>query len=457
MYTLSENLHRIYELAKEGSPLRIGIFSDTYVPEMNGVATAVKGLVTGLRELGHEVTIVAPHHPDEVQEERIIRLRSTAYPVQPEWPIVFPPSPRKLVQLSRADFDIIHAHGINMPMIAWVLARSFSRPMVMTYHTRMRDYIHYYPWYPTLSWFLDEARWYSQGTRAGSRFSRRWRRRLDSGTTAIAERFDVWLANRAHQVIAPAEPIAEELREMRVSRPIRVVHNGIDIESFTGSRPDPFPALGIPQGVPRLLTISRLGKEKSVDVLLQNFKLIHDQLPQARLVIAGDGPERENLEELAKDLDLADSVTFTGYVSRDEVASYYHNAHLFVFASTSETQGMVALEAAASGLPIVARARMGITRCVVDSKSGYLVDPEDPVAFRDAAIELLHDPAKHREFAEFSREWAAGEWSHKRMAQRHIEVYKEALLSLDRGELEDDPTGEDFRRIENQLEQEGLH
>lgn len=455
MFTLSETLHRIYDLAKEGRPLRIAMFTDVYVPQINGVVTSIKGLAKGLRELGHEVYIVAPQHPEAQEEDFVIRLRSTTYPAQPEQRMALPPSPRKIYQLSRYDFDIIHAHGINMPMIAWVLARSFSRPMILTYHTRMRDYIHYYPWYPTLSWFLDEARWYSQGSRVGFRLTRNLRRGLDVGTTAIAEQFDVWLGNRAHQVIAPAEPIAQELREMGVSRPIRIIHNGIDIQSLMGYRPDPFPDLGIPEGAPRLMTVSRLGKEKSVDVLLQYFKLITEQAPQARLVILGDGPERGHLEALAGDLGIADRVIFRGYVDPSRVADYYHHADLFIFASTSEVHPMVGLEAAACGLPIVARAKMGITRCVVDGKSGYLVDPGNPAAFREAVVELLQNPAKRAEFAEFSRIWAVQEWSHKRMAQHHIEAYQEAVLSLGRGELEDDPSGEDFRRIEAHFEPEG--
>jgi 1,2-diacylglycerol 3-alpha-glucosyltransferase len=180
-----------------------------------------------------------------------------------------------------------------------------------------------------------------------------------------------------------------------------------------------------------LLTVSRLGLEKSVDELLERFKLIHDRSPQARLVILGDGPERESLEELAQTLGIRKAVIFRGYVAPEAVSEFYQHADLFVFASTSEVHPMVGLEAAACGLPIVARARMGITKCVVDGETGFLVDPEDKALFRDRVIELLENRTKHTAFSEYSKVWAAKEWGHGRMAERTLDVYKRAMRDFD--------------------------
>jgi 1,2-diacylglycerol 3-alpha-glucosyltransferase len=412
-------------------PLRIGLFTDTYSPQINGVVTSLRGLSKGLREMGHGVTIVAPRIPGQHAEPGVIRLRSAVYPLMPEHFMALPPSPRKLLQLRTLRLDVVHTHGILVPMMALGIARAFGIPLVHTYHTRMRDYIHHYPWYPALAWLTDEERWFARNSGGLRRVSRRLRKNLDRSTIAVGGRFDVWYANRCTEVICPAQPMADELLQMGVKRPLFVIGNGIDVERLTKPSPDPFPALGVPDGAPRLLTVSRLGLEKSVDELLERFKLIHDRSPHARLVILGDGPERENLEQLAQTLGIREAVIFRGYVAPEAVSEFYQHADLFVFASTSEVHPMVGLEAAACGLPIVARARMGITKCVVDGETGFLVDPEDKALFRDRVIELLENRTKHTVFSEYSKVWAAKEWGHGRMAERTLDVYQRAMRDFD--------------------------
>jgi 1,2-diacylglycerol 3-alpha-glucosyltransferase len=417
------------------SGLRIGMFTDTYSPQINGVVTSVRDLSHGLSDSGHTVTIVAPSHPKQQPEERVFRLRSVTYRPQPEYRMAWFPSPRRILALRRQQFDIIHTHGsVSVPLIGLVLARTFGIPIVHTYHTRMRDYIHYYPWYPTMSWIAERV--------PSERTAKRLKASLDNGTMRIGGSFDRWFCNRCATIIAPAEPIAAELLEMGIYKPIKVIHNGIDISKFAHKGPDPYLKFGLqrdgPNGGPRLMCVGRLGREKSMDVLLERFALVHRQRPAARLILLGDGPERPALEQQARSLGIAAAVTFVGYVDPTEVADYYHHADLFVFASTSEVHPIVGLEAAAAGLPIVARAKMGITKCVLHNETGYLIDPDDEIAYRDAVVRLIDQPELRQAFAKRAAAWAEATWSHRRMTERVLDIYEHAMSGFSGWEADDD-------------------
>jgi 1,2-diacylglycerol 3-alpha-glucosyltransferase len=406
------------------------MFTDTWEPQINGVVTSLRGLTSALRELDHQVTIIAPQIPGQPVEPGVIRIRSLPYRPQPEHRMALPPGPRKLLQLRALDLDIIHTHGIFLPTMALGVARAFNLPLVHTYHTRMRDYVHHYPGYPTLAWLTDERRWFTRYSRSRRRISRSLRGGLDRGAIAFAGRFDVWYANHCQEIITPAHPMAGELQRMGVKTPIEVISNGLDLENLLAPQSDPFPALGVPEDAVRLLTVSRLDREKSVDELLRRFARIRAGLPNAHLTVVGDGPKRDELEALCLKLGLQDAVAFSGYVPSREIGGFYQHAHLFVFASVSETQGLVALEAAACGLPVVARAEMGITTCVLDGQTGFLVDPNDPQAFAERTLELLRDPVKHLEFSRAARIWAQHEGGLPHMAECVVEVYQRSIQAF---------------------------
>ena len=411
----------------EQRPLRIGVFTDAYSPQINGVVTSVTNMVKALQELGHEVTVVAPKHPQQIPEMGVIRLRSTAYRPQPEQRWAFPPSLRKMWQFNRLDFDVIHTHGALMPILAIGVGRLLSIPVVHTYHTRFRDYIHYAPFYATLSWLMTSERWYARTTRTGRRVTRQLKKGLDKSTQTLFAVADVWFCNRCLELITPAAPMALELEKMGVRTRVTVIPNGIDLMRLTEPQADPYPALGIADGTARLLTVSRLGKEKSVDLLLERFLLIHAKHPNSKLVVVGDGPERKHLEALSLELGLKDAVVFTGYVAAADVGRYYQHADVFVFASISETQGLVALEAAACGCPVVARAEMGIISCVLDGETGFLVHPSDKETFAEKTVMLLENSELRSRFSIRAKTWAASEGSHRTMTERILEVYRRAI------------------------------
>jgi 1,2-diacylglycerol 3-alpha-glucosyltransferase len=414
-------------MAQTNRPLRVALFTDVYTPQINGVVTSVVNLKRGLEEMGHIVTIVAPKHPKQIPETNVIRIRSTTYRPQPEQRYAFPPSLRKILEFRQRKFDVIHTHGVVMPVIGLGIGRLLNVPVVMTYHTRFRDYVHYAPFYATMSWLMNDKRWYVRGSRTRTRVSQRLSDGLEHRTQVLAARIDQWICNRNLEIISPAAPMADELVEMGVQSPISVVPNGINLEALAAPKLDPFPKHQIPSNAKRLLTVSRMGKEKSIDALLERFKLICTAMPEAHLIIVGDGPERKPLEAYTRELGIQKSVTFTGYVPNSEVSAYYQHAHLFVFASTSETQGLVALEANACSCPVVARAEMGIITCVLDGQTGYLIDPSDANTYAEKALELLQNEPKRLEFAAAAKAFAFIEGSHTTMTKRILEVYDRAI------------------------------
>jgi 1,2-diacylglycerol 3-alpha-glucosyltransferase len=413
--------------SSDPNALHIGMFTDTYLPQINGVVTSVRGLSQTLRTMGHRVTIVAPSHPQQQLEEETFRLRATTYAPIPEQRMILPPSPRAWTRIARMKFDLIHTHGA-FPMVGLVAARMLALPLVHTYHTRMRDYIHYYPWYPYLASLSKEERWYMT-----PRTSARVRHTLDSRSISIGGRFDAWYANRCEALITPTGVIANELVEMGVRPPIHVIPNGIDLSGLRTPRADPFPALGVGPG-PRLLTVGRLAREKSTQVLLERFPAVLAVRPDAWLILLGDGPDRPLLEGLAKDLSISHRTIFAGYVANSEVGAFYQHADVFVFASTTETQGMVALEAAACGLPVVARKEGGIAGSVADGVAGFLVPPDDAQSFVKRILELL-EPNVHHMFSASARAWAQG-GSLEGMALNVLECYRQATGSFEKEQLE---------------------
>ena len=401
--------------------LSVGLFTDAYTPSINGVVSSVRGLAETLREQGHQVTIVAPKHPEQQEEVDVIRIRSTTYRPIPEHRMALLPSPRKLRLMQAKRFDVIHTHGNGpLPVMGLVLARTWETALLHTYHTRMQDYLHYYPWYPTLSRLAGPDHWYMNELR-----SRLMQRRIDAGTALIAERFDVWFANRCHYLITPTSVIKNELLDAGVKTPIAVVPNGIPIARLRTPRQDPLPQL--PRGE-RLLSISRLGKEKSVDFLLDHLAPLLKERPDSRLVLVGDGPERHALEKQAEHLGIRHQVVFTGYVKPEQVADYYQHADVFVFASVTETQGMVALEAQACGLPVVARAGGGVTTTIEHGKTGYLVHPDHPEEFRTRVEDVLK--AGKPTFADELTRWVDAEGSLETMAKRILMCYELALTRM---------------------------
>ena len=294
--------------------MKIGIFSECYHPIANGVVASIDALCDGLRIAGHDAFVVAP------SGRSAVCVPSLPLPTRTAYRLVLPLLDRR-ARAHVKSFDIIHTHS---PFVTgWMgvrLARRHGIPLVFTYHTQLEEYAHYVPFERTAT------------RRAATTLTRTY-------------------ANLADTVIVPTSAMEARLRALGVTAPIAVVPTGIDVERFAaGKRSD---ALRGRLGATKLvLLVSRLAREKNIDLAIRALESIEDQGIQ--LVLAGDGPERASLSELARSLGVEGRVHFLGHIPRAELPDLYASSDAFVFPSFTETQGLVLAEAVVAGLPVVA-------------------------------------------------------------------------------------------------------
>jgi glycosyltransferase involved in cell wall biosynthesis len=377
--------------------VRIALFTNNYLPFCGGVTISVETLRRGLEARGHAVWVMAPRFRGAADGgPRVLRYPSIPATTYPEFPLAVPFAPAMTARVRALDVEIFHAHHpFLLGPAAARLARRGGRPLVFTYHTRYEKYAHYVP----------------------------VRRPL---VEATALRLSTRFAARADAVIAPSVVVRDELVRRGVRAPVAVVPTGIDLAHFRpGPRGAAREALGLPEGDPVLLYVGRLDREKSVDRVLLAFDLVASTMPRARLVLVGHGKEAERLRQAAGGLAAASRVTFLGVRAHDTLPACYQAADVFLFASETETQGLVLAEAAACGLPAVAVDAPGCDEVVRDGETGLLTK-SDPTALAEAAVGLLLDRARRAAMAGRARDVAAREFDVRLQIDRTLAVYAEA-------------------------------
>jgi 1,2-diacylglycerol 3-alpha-glucosyltransferase len=378
--------------------MRVLFISDVYFPRVNGVSTSIRTFREDLTAQGLATLLVAPQYAGAAaSEEGIVRVCSAAVPKDPEdrrmrWGALT----RTLDALPRGSFDLVHIHTPFVAHYAGVrAARRAGVPCVATYHTFFEEYLHHYV--PALPHAL--------GRIAARHFTR-------SQCAAV------------QALIAPSEPMRAVLTDYGVTTPIHVLPTGLPADRFRSGDAAAFRALaGIAPERTLVTYIGRVAHEKNIGFLVQMFRRVLAQRPDALLVIAGEGPARAGLREKVAALGLSAHVYFAGYLERDSaLLDCYAAADVFVFASRTETQGLVLLEAMAQGAPIVSTAELG-TRSILLPGSGALVVPEDETAFAAAVVRLLGDEALRGDLRERGRSYARS-WSSATMARRLGEIYR---------------------------------
>jgi 1,2-diacylglycerol 3-alpha-glucosyltransferase len=388
--------------------VRALLISDVYFPRVNGVSTSLATFRRDLPEYGVTTTLVAPHYPQQeaashgaMPQEDLVRVASAAIPRDPEdrrmrWAALS----RALEALARERFDLVHIHT---PFIAHYAGVRFARrarvPCVATYHTFFEEYLHHYV--PALP--------HGVGRFLARAFTRSQCREVDA-------------------LIAPSEPMRVLLAEYGVRTPIHVLPTGLPAECFRPGDGARFRAAqGLPPERPIVLYVGRVAHEKNIEFLIRMYERVHARMPRALLVIAGEGPARKTLQQLAERLGLAEHVCFVGYLERAHaLLDCYAAAQAFVFASRTETQGLVLLEAMAQGIPVVSTAELG-TRSVLQPASGALVVREDVEEFATAVQRLLNDGELRQSHAQQARAYAQT-WSSQAMAQRLAALYRELCV-----------------------------
>jgi 1,2-diacylglycerol 3-alpha-glucosyltransferase len=305
--------------------LRLGFFTEIYRPVVNGVVASVETLAEGLRARGHQVYCFAPWMPGNAEPDGpVFRMPSLPLPARTPYRLTLPLVSRRNLNGVIKRLSLVHAHS---PFVTgWMgmrYARRYGVPLVYTYHTQLEAYAHYVPFEPNATRFAA-----SQLTRA--------------------------FANHADAVVVPTPAMASRLRELGVTVRIEVVPSGIDVARFgAGRRDDALRArIGVGRGDRLLLFVGRLAREKNVELLAR--ALAHARDDSLKLIVAGDGPHRAQLEQYARDCGIAKSTRFLGIVARDELPDLYASADAFVMPSTTETQGLVLAEALAAGLYVIA-------------------------------------------------------------------------------------------------------
>ena len=379
--------------------IRVLMVSDVYFPRVNGVSSSMETFRRALATHDVEVRLVVPRYADEAEEPGVVRVPGRRLPKDPEDRLVSWRSMHGAARAAAADCHLVHVQTPFVAHYAGLAAgRQHGLPVLTTYHTLFEEYLqHYVPLLPP-----------------------RWLR-------ALARRFSRHQCNAVDEVIVPSSAMAERLARYGVSTPLHILPTGIPLDRYARGDGASFRAArGIAPERPLALFVGRVAHEKNIGFLLEALVHARRRCPEALLLVTGEGPAMADLRRQAGSLGLTDAVQFLGYLDRArELPDCYAAADAFVFASRTETQGLVLLEAMAAGLPVIALSAMG-TSDILDDADGAIVPPDDPVAFGDALGHYLAERRAKSLRADQARQ-TAQRWSEGAMAGRLAECYRRAI------------------------------
>jgi 1,2-diacylglycerol 3-alpha-glucosyltransferase len=385
--------------------MKILMLSDVYFPRVNGVSTSIKTFRDDLRRLGHECTLVVPQYPvspETPDDCGMFRI--------PSWQVPFDPEDRLLswfglkkwtASLAPGSFDIIH---VQTPFTAHYaglrIAAKTGAPVIETYHTYFEHYLHHYvPFLPSAI------------------------------TKAAARKLTVSQCEAVGAVISPSEQMANALRAYGVRAPIHILPTGLPDSAFIqGDRARFRSKFGIDETRPVALYVGRVAHEKNIDFLIHMLVDLRLRVPDVLLVIAGEGPAEGHVRKLVSRFGLDENVQFVGYMDRaTSLLDCYKAADVFVFASRTETQGLVLLEALAQETPVVSTAVMG-TANVLEGMQGALIAPEDVAGFSTLVAAVLKDPVLRQSLSQYALGDAKA-WSSYAMTIRLVDYYERLVVA----------------------------
>ena len=394
--------------------MKILMISDVFFPRINGVSTSIKTFCRSLQRLGHEITLIAP---DYNGNNNIYRENDEAIEVIriPSRKVIFDPEDRllkkqKLKSLCREldvqQFDVIH---IQTPFIAhqWGvrLSKQFNIPCVESYHTYFEEYFyHYIPFMPRVL-LKATARWLTRKQ-----------------------------CNRVTSVIVPSTAMQKVLTDYGVHADIQIIPTGLDLKLYKSDPSSDFrQRYDLGDDKPMILHVGRIAHEKNISFLLRVISHLKQQLGEFVFVIAGEGPALNSIKDEARRLKVDDCVRFIGYLDRQtELMQCYAAADLFIFASRTETQGLVLLESMAMGTPVVSTAEMG-TKDILTPRRGCLIADEDIEDFCDKIIDVLQNKILRDRLSAEARIYVR-EWTDDTMASQ-LQNYYQQLLEMKRTQI----------------------
>lgn len=380
--------------------MHIAYFTNTYLPVVSGVVRSVQLFREALSSLGHNVFIFAPEDDYEDTKPFIFRYPSLRLPLPGDIPTALPVSAFVDQLIPTLKLDVIHTHHpFLLGQTAANKARDHNLPLVFTFHTQYQEYTHYIP--------------FSQ----------------EQVQEFIKNRVMNWLREymrKCQHIVIPSESMRSILiEEYGLVDRYTVIPTGVDIEPFKSASGAALRAEWGWDNDKIIVSAGRLAEEKNWVTLLQAFALAQKKQSRLRLVLVGDGPQAEELRELAGELGIAEHVLFAGKVPFEQVPAYLKAADLFAFASVTETQGLVTLEAMAAGLPVVAVAGPGTQDIVEDGAQGFLVR-NDPNALAKGIVKLVKNPDLIGQFRTAALRKSRA-YDNKRLARKMIKVYEQAI------------------------------
>ena len=389
---------------KEAETMKIAMMTNSYKPFVAGVPISVERLTEGLRRMGHEVVVFAPSYDTQEEEQDVVRYGSLLRNVAGGFSVPNSLDPIIEERFREEDFDVIHVHHpMMMGETARYLSKRYEVPLVFTYHTRYEQYLHY----------------------VGL-----------SGFGRLMPSYIRHCTTPCDLVIAPTPLMKEYLEEISVKPPVSVLPTGLPMDSFL---PDEEKAAQIRRMYLRgrkhlFVSVSRLAKEKNVEFLIRSVKLIKERRgSDFKLLLVGDGPERKHLQRLAEELGVQEEIVFVGAVPNEEIRNYCHAADLFLFASRSETQGIVLIESMAAGTPVLAVRATGTEDVVICGENGYMTNVSE-IEFSEKLMDILEK--KELQILTEGAKKTADNYRSDLIAAKAEKIYMEAIRRRARKEEE---------------------
>lgn len=381
--------------------MRVLITTDLFKPTINGVVTSVLNLERELKEQGHEVKILAvSQNVYSYREDNAYYIKSVPSHIYPEVRVPISKASSFVEELIEWKPDVIHSQCEFFSYgFARRIAKATNARIVHTYHTLYEQYTEYLP--------------------IGKRL----------GRAALGK----WMKMRLKDVnliIAPTKKVEQTLKQYGMTKDIRIVPTGIQLEKFNSAVDENAVAqlrekYGIRKEDKVLLSLGRLGFEKRIDELLYGMKEVVKMQDNVKLLIVGGGPARESLEKLTDELELREYVRFAGIVNPEEVQTYYRLGNVFVCASTSETQGLTYIEAAASGLPLICRKDACLYGVLEEGGNGFSY--QDIYRFAKYIRTYVTDDAWLQQAGKHS-EKVAGKYNTNLFGKAVEGIYKEEVI-----------------------------
>ncbi len=381
--------------------MRVGFFTDTYLPVIHGVEVSIETSRKALEAMGHQVFIYAPKSPGyKDKNPNVFRFRSVRVIKKPEmrYAFNFLPVGRSFRKISHFKLDVAHAHTpFGLGLLAKYISERQLIPLIYTHHTHYPEYAKFYLKEEVLLPYL-------------------------------AKVYSTWFSNISGAVIAPSLKIKKLLLSYGVKKktPIYVLPTGIDLKIFKKSLKSGQALrkkLKIPPEAKVLISVGRIGKEKNVEFLIKGFAEALKKRKDILLLMVGDGPFLKELKKIAQNLKIAQSIIFTGKVPRQKIPAFYQSADVFLFASLADTQGIVILEALACGLPVISLKDDALANVIVNNKNGFFVKQHSSKSFAQKIITLLDDLSLYKKFSARAVK-TARKFSKESVAKELIKIYK---------------------------------